>query len=291
MQSRGYGRKHQGTTYQPRPGPRARRYSRNHTTTTSRTLVDISEMKFEEVQEVIKKARSGSAPGPSGITYKIYKMCPLLTRRLWRLLKVMWRKKEIPSAWLLAEGCFVPKEENSSTLDQFREILLLSIEGKIFWSIVVKWLTTFLVKNNYIDTSVQKGGISGYAGCIEHTAAITQLTEEAKKEKKDLAVVWLDCVPQCSQSTHLQSIGLLPCTTGDSKAHRTAPGRAKDEVYKWEDNKLAKIEKGILAGCTISVILFVAAMNILLSEAGKECRVPKRRKASDIHLVKPSWMT
>ena len=96
----------------------------------------MGEIRFEEVENVIKKARAKSAPGPSGITYKIYKKCPLLTRRLWRLLKVIWRKKEIPSAWLLAEGCFVPKEENSSTLDQFREISLLSVEGKVFWSIV-----------------------------------------------------------------------------------------------------------------------------------------------------------
>ena len=36
-----------------------------------------------------------------------------------------------------------------------------------------------------------------------------------------------------------------------------------------------RFERGIMAGCTVSVILFVAAMNILLEEAGKECRGPK----------------
>ena len=86
----------------------------------------------------------------------------------------------------------MPKEEDSCSLDQFRAISLLSVEGKVFWSVVAKRLTTFLLKNNYIDAAVQKGGISGFAGCIEHTAAITQLIEDAKKEKKDLAVVWLD---------------------------------------------------------------------------------------------------
>jgi len=43
---------------------------------------------FFEVKEVVRKARAGSAPGPN----KVYKMCPLLLRRLWNLLKVIWRK-------------------------------------------------------------------------------------------------------------------------------------------------------------------------------------------------------
>lgn len=37
---------------------------------------------WREVQEVVKHARSSSAPGPSGIPYKVYKKCPKLLRRL-----------------------------------------------------------------------------------------------------------------------------------------------------------------------------------------------------------------
>ena len=46
--------------------------------------------------------------------------------------------------------------------------------------------------NLYIDTSVKKGGVPGFSGCVEHNRAITQLIHEAKKERKDLTVVWLD---------------------------------------------------------------------------------------------------
>ena len=41
-------------------------------------------------------------------------------------------------------------------------------------------------------------------------------------------------------------------------------------MTKWQ-----KLEKGIMAGCTISVVLFVAAMNLLLKAAGMQCRGPK----------------
>ena len=43
-----------------------------------------------------------------------------------------------------------------------------------------------------IDTSVQKGGVPGMPGVIEHTGVITQLLKEAKTNKGDMAVLWLD---------------------------------------------------------------------------------------------------
>ena len=47
--------------------------------------------------------------------------------------------------------------------------------GKIFFAILAKRLTSFLTGNSYIVTSVQKGGVPGFSGCVEHTSAITQL--------------------------------------------------------------------------------------------------------------------
>ena len=71
-------------------------------------------------------------------------------------------------------------------MDQFREISLLSTEGKIFWSVVSKRLTKYLLDNKYVDTSVQKGGISGFVGCLEYTAAMSQLIAEAKQNESDM---------------------------------------------------------------------------------------------------------
>ena len=47
---------------------------------------NMSELKFDEVSAVVKRAIAGSAPGPSGTTYRIYKNCPKLLRRLSKLL-------------------------------------------------------------------------------------------------------------------------------------------------------------------------------------------------------------
>lgn len=81
----------------------------------------------------------------------------------------------------------MPKEKNSKTINQFRIISLLNVEGKIFMAV----LSGYLVDKSYIDTSIQKAGIPGFSGCVEHTSVISQLNKEAKEGQKNFAAVWL----------------------------------------------------------------------------------------------------
>ncbi|KAL7849977.1 hypothetical protein SRHO_G00193260 [Serrasalmus rhombeus] len=153
---------------------------------------EVSELQLKEVREVIHKARARSAPGPSGTSYKVYKNCPKLLLCLWKILQVFWRKGKIPEQWQVAEGVCIPKEENSTQLDQFRIISLLCVEAKISFSAISKRLCTYLTKNTYIDTSLQKGGISGMLDCVQHIVIVTQLIREARENKGNLSVLWLD---------------------------------------------------------------------------------------------------
>jgi hypothetical protein len=49
-----------------------------------------------------------------------------------------------------------------------------------------------MVENSYINTSIQKAGIQGFSGYVEHTSILTMLIKEAKEGKKNLAEMWLD---------------------------------------------------------------------------------------------------
>lgn len=53
-------------------------------------------------------------------------------------------------------------------------------------------MTSYLLVNNYIDTSCQKGGVPGFPGCVEHLGMIWEQIQTAKCSKSDLYVVWLD---------------------------------------------------------------------------------------------------
>ena len=237
-----------------------------------------SEPTWKEIQEVVTASRARSAPGPSGVPYKVYKRCPELLRILWKVLRVIWRRGVVANQWRQAEGVWIPKEENSTKLEQFRTISLLSVEGKIFFSILSRRLTDFLLKNGYIDTSVQKGGIPGVSGCLEHTGVVTQLIREAREGKGDLVVLWLDLanaygsIPHKLVETTLDRHhvpkkiqDLILNYYGDFKFRATA-GSVTSEWHR--------LEKGIITGCTISVSLFALAMNMLVKAAEKQCRGP-----------------
>lgn len=75
---------------------------------------------------MVKAAHSASAPGPGGVPYIIYKRCPQLRRHLWKILKVIWRRGRIVDQWRYADGVWIPKEENSRHISQFRSISPLS---------------------------------------------------------------------------------------------------------------------------------------------------------------------
>ena len=79
-------------------------------------------------------------------------------------------------------------EENSVEIKQFRIISFLHMECKIFFIILSLSLTRYFIENEYIDNSVQKGGVPDISGCIEQTG-VTQLLSEAKEGKGDLAVL------------------------------------------------------------------------------------------------------
>ena len=239
---------------------------------------DEKEPQLQEVKDIIKKARAGSAPGPNGIPYKVYKQCPLLTRRLWRLLRVVWRRGLVADSWFEAEGCFIPKEENAETLGQFRTISLLNVEGKVFMSILSRRLTSFFLQNNYIDVSVQKGGIPGFSGCLEHTSVLSQLLREARENKGDLAVLWLDLANAYGSIPHkLVEVTLLKHHVPqkftnlilDYYNHVKLRFTVNGFITRWQ-----RLEVGIVTGCTISVILFAAAMYLVVRSAEKSSRGP-----------------
>jgi len=150
---------------------------------------------------------------------------------------------------------------------------LLSVESKIFFSIVLKRLSNFLLTNKYSDTSVQKGGIPGVTGCLEHTGMVTQLIREAREGTGDLVVLWLDLTNaqyQCSIPHKLVEVSL-------EKHH--IPQKVKDLILDYYSKFSLRVstgqltsdwhqlEVGIITGYTISVTLFALAMNMLRQSA------------------------
>ena len=136
-----------------------------------------------------------------------------------------------------------------------------------------------MMDNTYLDTSVQKGGVPGFSGCVEHTSALTQLLHEARINDKNLTVVWLDIANAYGSIPHQLIQAALK--------HYHVPAHASKLIMDYYSNIHLRfssqnfttawiaLEKGIVTDCTISVILFVMGMNMILKAAERETRGPK----------------
>ena len=111
---------------------------------------------------------------------------------------------------------------------------------------------------------------------MEHTAILSQLIREAKKEKKNLVVTWLDIangsiphtvIKSALEAAHIpeKTQTLIASYYHDVKIRFTT----KDFTTEWQ-----KLEKGIITGCTLSVILFSLAMCWLVESVKKETKGP-----------------
>ncbi|KAJ8342789.1 hypothetical protein SKAU_G00327170 [Synaphobranchus kaupii] len=186
--------------------------------------------KLSEVADVVRKARAASAPGPNGVPYKLYKYCPGVRKILWKLLKVAWGKNIIPSEWQRAVTVFILKEQNSNSISQFRSIALLNVEGKIFFSIMAKRLTSYLTSNSYIDTSCQKAGVPGFPGYIKDTN-VKNCAEDlnALISKKDDSITTWTPKPGA-----VLDLGLTLRDPSDRKAITDAPPGAQIMKNSWK---------------------------------------------------------
>lgn len=185
-----------------------------------------------------------------------------------KLMRVVWQKKEIPTSWQRAGGILIPKEKDSSEIGQFRQISLLNVEGKIFFSVVAHRLAGYLQRNHLIDTSIQKAGISGFSGCLEHASTIWHQIKVAKTEGTDLHVVFLDLanafgsVPHNLLWTAFDFFRVPVALTSLVKAYfqdvQVCLSTA-EYTTAWQH-----LEVGIMAGCTISPLAFTMAMEMII---------------------------
>ena len=125
----------------------------------------MPEIKVKEVNEFARKVHGKSSSGNDALIYKVYKKFPLLRNKLFLLLREASQKKIVEEWCQLAEGIYLPKEENSADLGQFRLISLLNIDGKILFGIIGYRVIDYAKKNEYIYESVQKAGLPKIPGC------------------------------------------------------------------------------------------------------------------------------
>ena len=128
----------------------------------------------------------------NSIPYTVYKRCPAVLRFLHRIVELIWKTKSVPEDWALAFVILLAKSEHLDLPAEFRPIAIGNTAGKIFFSVVSDRLQRFTTTNNYIKRNIQKGFLSGVAGCVDHTFMLGEALQERIRDKLAFVVSWID---------------------------------------------------------------------------------------------------
>ncbi|XP_041481795.1 uncharacterized protein LOC121428966 [Lytechinus variegatus] len=130
------------------------------------------------------------------------------------------------------------------------------------------------MKNKFVDTSVQKAGVPGFPGCLEHVHMIWESIQSCKREKKDVDVILLDLANAYGSVPHRYlSLALdffwVPKVIQElvQSYYSQFKMRFTTRTYTTEWQAL---EVGIPIGCPVSPLLFVLGMEVLTRRVSSE---------------------
>lgn len=221
-----------------------------------------------ELEDLVRYKRNKSAPGTNAIPYLVYKKCPRVLAHIHPIFKRIWKNKKIPLSWRVGEAVLIPKDEDRTKPELFRNITLTNVSGKMFFQVLANRLLTYMVGNGYLDQSIQKGFLPGVAGCVEHTQVLMETLLDSKRNAKDIVVAWLDLANAYGSVAH----NLIQFAL----EWYHVPANIRELIYNYYDELFVRIRTkqwtsewfmyqiGLFQGCPLSVVLFLMVFNLLL---------------------------
>ena len=97
-----------------------------------------------------------------------------------------------PSCWGVARIKLIYKSGNRGDPSNSRPIALTSVVGKLLHKILSRRLETYLKANDVLDTSIQKGFVSGFPGVLEHIYSLSAIMQDALTNRYPLMTTFLD---------------------------------------------------------------------------------------------------
>ena len=154
---------------------------------------DLSAITPSCIKATLKNFSSSSAPGCDEITYHHLKKLHSIHHFLAALFsKILLLSHQPPPNWCMAKTILIHKKGDPSQPSNFRPITLSSCISKLFHKIIARRLEAYLVNNDIIDTSVQKGFLTGINGILEHILSINAMIQSAKERLQSLMISFLD---------------------------------------------------------------------------------------------------
>jgi exonuclease III len=141
---------------------------------------------LDDLRNAIRKAPSGSVPGPSGLSYAMMKEWPeSVLVRAHAAVHAIWEEKIIPACWNKKWLCPKPKiQPDLATLQDLRPLNLLETPRKILMGIVVSRITQIWERKGILSDS--QYGFRSKRSCEGPSLQVINAQEEAEESGTEL---------------------------------------------------------------------------------------------------------
>ena len=149
-----------------------------------------------EVEESLKSAKTGKAPGIDGISIEIIKATGEAgVELLWRVCRAVWKDGIAPMEW--RQSIIIPiwkRKGDRRECSQYRGISLLSQPSKVFARILEKRIRYIVESQKYYKSQLSKNqfGIRKNKGCSDAICILRQLQEKHIEWNKPLYMAFID---------------------------------------------------------------------------------------------------
>ena len=220
--------------------------------------------------EIAKKLHraTNTSPGMDKIEYRHIKSLDPTGDLLATIFAAVW-KLGIPRQWKTDKTVSIYKKGDPSQLVNFRPIALLSTLYKLFSSVLTARLTTVSTANGWISPE-QKGFLPGVRGIQEHTHLLQSAIEEAKKDKSNLTICWLDLSNAFGSLPHAtlsELFSSLPIPEELRKMLKDIYSGTSSQFLIGEEIINILMTAGVRQGDALSTIVFDLAIEPLLRAA------------------------
>ena len=187
------------------------------------TLFNVESITPSLVKRTPRQCSMQSAPGMDGITYYHLSRLPSSQHFMATLFNKILQAESAPACWGLARIKLIFKAGSPDDPSNYQPIALTSVVGKLFHKILSHRLEMYLRSNGVIDTSVQKGFVSGLPGVFEHIYSLSAIMQDAKTNKSPLMMTFLDLKNAFGSMSHQLIFDMLNEVVVSCRVHARAP--------------------------------------------------------------------
>ena len=221
------------------------------------------------VKSMLRKCSSKSSPGVDGISYSLLKRLPSCHHFLATLYsKILLETNEAPPIWCSGKIILIYKKGDTSSPGNLRPIALTSTIGKLFHKFIARRMEKYRLANDIIDSSIQKGFLTGINGTMEH---IFSVLEHAKSNGLPLNISFLDLRNAFGSVSHNLIFDVLnhikiPSFIRSYIVSAYSQLSAFVNTKSWSTPSFP-ITRGVFQGDTMSPIIFLLTFNPIIQFA------------------------